>query len=440
MSNQNNIPETDEQVIDLRVYLKVLKKRRALIALVTLLALLTSGILSFFVLPPVYEAKTLLLVTQATDKQQMVSQQNDLNSIVNTISRIPVLTMNTYVGQVKSEALMQRVIEKLKLAERNYTTRSLAQQIKATAAKDSNLIEVTVSNTDPGLAADIANTLSREFLELISEKNQEQMERSVKFIQDQKGVTEKELEKAVEELKKFDSEPRGVTYLQQELAAKSQDLNKFQSELTRAEIELQQLAAAKARLEESLAATPKTISVQKYEQFQGKVVSSEEINPAYTSLAEKLNDRNAALAEKEAQVAGTRGVMTSLKEQIDQLQAELTDKKTKQDRLLADVKRLDDTRKLLADKTTQTQIARSIDLGSTSLVVVSPAMAPAEPVKPKKKLNMAVALVLGLMAAVALAFVLEFLDNTIKTPEDVAQHLELPVLGMIPLADIRARK
>lgn len=440
MNTQNNHAETDEQVIDLREYLKILKKRRVLIALLTLLAVFTSGILSFFVLPPVYEAKTLLLVTQTTDKQQTAGQQNDLNSIVNAMSRIPVMTMNTYVGQAKSEALMLRVIDKLRLSERGYTSRSLAEQIEATAAKDSSLIEVTVENTDARLAADIANTLSQEFLELISEKNQEQMERSVKFMQDQTGVTEKELDKAVEELKKFDSEPRGVTYLQQELAAKSQDLNKFQSELTRAEVELQQLTAAKARLEESLAATPITISIQKYDQTQGKVVASEEINPAYTTLVEELNVRTAAQAEKEAQISGSRSVLTALNQQIDKLQAELTGKKADQDRLQSEVTRLEDTRKLLADKTAQTQIARSIDLGSTSVVVISQAMASAEPVKPKKKLNIALAFVLGLMASVALAFLLEFLDNTVKTPEDIAQHLDLPVLGMIPLADQRANR
>ncbi len=440
MNNQNSQIDIDEQVIDLREVIKVLKKRRVLIVLITLLAVLTSGILSFFVLPPVFEAKTLLLVTQATDKQPVVTQNNDLDSVVNTMSRIPFMTMNTYIGQVKSEALMQRVINKLKLAERNYTTGGLAGQIKATAAKDSNLIEVTVSNNEPALAADIANTLSSEFLELISEKNQEQMERSVQFMQDQKAATEKELEKAVEELKKFDSEPRGVTYLEQELEAKSQDLNKYQSEFTRAEIEMQQLAAAKSLLEDSLAATPQTITVQKYDQNLGRTVHSEEINPANTALIEKLNDKKASLAEKEAQVSGTQGVLTALNGQIDQLQAELTDKKTKQDRLQAEVKRLEDTRNTLAEKTTQTQIARSIDLGSTSLMVVSPAMAPATPVKPNKKLNMAVAFILGLMASVMLAFLLEFLDNTIKTPEDVAQHLDLPVLGMIPIADTRSRK
>lgn len=433
MNNQNAAPDPEEQVIDLRVYLKILRKHRMLITLVTVLSVITSGILSFFVLPPVYESKTLLLITQAAEKQQAVTGQGDLNSLVNSMSRIPVMTMNTYVGEIKSQALMQRVKDKLQLHS------SPGSQIKATVAKDSNLIEVTVNNNDPQLAADIANTLSSEFLELISEKNQEQMERSVQFMQDQRGVTEKELEKATEELKSFDSQPRGVTFLQQELNAKSQDLNKYQSELTRAEVELQQLVAAKAHLEESLITTPQVINVQKYDQTQGRVVASEEINPAYTSLLEKLNDKSAALAEKEAQVAGTRGVQMTLNVEIDQLQAELTGKKTIQDRLVSEVERLDETRKLLADKSTQTQIARSIDLGNTSVVVISPAMASSSPVKPKKSMNMAVALILGLMASVALALLLEFLDNTIKNPEDVAQHLDLPVLGLIPRADSRSR-
>ena len=94
--------------------------------------------------------------------------------------------------------------------------------------------------------------------------------------------------------------------------------------------------------------------------------------------------------------------------------------------------RLKQTVETLAQKTTETQIARSIDLGDTSVLVVSEAAVPAHPVKPKKKLNLAVALVLGLLASTALAFVLEHLDYTIKTPEDVARQLELPVVGVIP--------
>jgi capsular polysaccharide biosynthesis protein len=395
LNNQNTAPDPEEQAIDLRVYLKILRKWRKLIVLVTVLSVITSGVISFFVLPPVYESKTLLMITQVTEKQQQATTgQGDLDSLVNSMSRIPVLTMNTYVGQLQSQALAQRVKDKLQL-------KGSLGKIKATATKDSNLVEVAVSNNNPQLAADIANTLSSEFLAMISERNQEQMERSVQFMMEQKGVTEKELEKANEELKNFDSQPRGVTFLQQELNAKSHDLNKYQSELTRAEVELQQLAAAKARLEEDLSVTPQVINVQKYDQSQGRVVASEEINPAHTSLIDKLNEKSAALAEKEAQVAGARRVLVTLNAEIDQLQAELTDKKATQDRLASEVKRLDETRKLLAEKATQTQIARSIDLGNTSVTVISPAMAQSKPVKPNKSMNMAIALMLGLLASVA---------------------------------------
>jgi capsular polysaccharide biosynthesis protein len=64
--------------------------------------------------------------------------------------------------------------------------------------------------------------------------------------------------------------------------------------------------------------------------------------------------------------------------------------------------------------------------------VIDKAEIPTEPVSPNVTLNIAIAAVLGLMIGVFLAFLLEFLDNTIKTPEDVEKYLNLPVLGSIP--------
>jgi capsular polysaccharide biosynthesis protein len=53
------------------------------------------------------------------------------------------------------------------------------------------------------------------------------------------------------------------------------------------------------------------------------------------------------------------------------------------------------------------------------------------PVKPNKKLNVAIAFILGLMVSVGLAFLLEYLDNRLRTEEDVKRYLGLPVLGAI---------
>lgn len=60
---------------------------------------------------------------------------------------------------------------------------------------------------------------------------------------------------------------------------------------------------------------------------------------------------------------------------------------------------------------------------------------PKAPVKPKKALNVAIAFFLGLMVSVGLSFLLEYMDSTLKTSEDIKKHLDLPVLGIIPVYD-----
>ena len=57
---------------------------------------------------------------------------------------------------------------------------------------------------------------------------------------------------------------------------------------------------------------------------------------------------------------------------------------------------------------------------------------PENPVSPNKKMNIAIAFLLGLMVSVVLVFLLEYLDNTYKTKEQLEKELEIPVLGVIP--------
>jgi len=71
--------------------------------------------------------------------------------------------------------------------------------------------------------------------------------------------------------------------------------------------------------------------------------------------------------------------------------------------------------------------------------IIDWAVYPDNPVKPKRARNIAVAFLLGLMAGMGLAFFLEYIDNTIKTPEDVEKYLGLPVIGTIPILEIEKR-
>ena len=57
------------------------------------------------------------------------------------------------------------------------------------------------------------------------------------------------------------------------------------------------------------------------------------------------------------------------------------------------------------------------------------------PVKPKKKLNLILGIIFGLMTGVGIAFLWEYLDRSLRTEEDVRRYLDLPVLSVIPVAE-----
>lgn len=61
---------------------------------------------------------------------------------------------------------------------------------------------------------------------------------------------------------------------------------------------------------------------------------------------------------------------------------------------------------------------------------------PEEPVAPNKKMNIAIAFILGIMVGFAIVFLLEYLDNTYKNKEQLEKDLDIPVLGVIPMSDL----
>ncbi|HYG57418.1 MAG TPA: Wzz/FepE/Etk N-terminal domain-containing protein [Symbiobacteriaceae bacterium] len=68
--------------------------------------------------------------------------------------------------------------------------------------------------------------------------------------------------------------------------------------------------------------------------------------------------------------------------------------------------------------------------------VVDAAQVPVSPIKPRPLMNTAIAVVLGAMAAAGLAFLLEYMDTSLRTADDVDRRLGLPVVGMIPVLTV----
>lgn len=64
--------------------------------------------------------------------------------------------------------------------------------------------------------------------------------------------------------------------------------------------------------------------------------------------------------------------------------------------------------------------------------IIESVRVPENPVSPNKKMNIAIAFLLGLMVSVGLSFLIEFMDNTFRTKEQMENILELPAIGVIP--------
>lgn len=143
--------ENTEYEIDLREIFNMLKKRWLMIFSVTAVAIIASGIVSFFILTPVYEASSTLLVSYKQN-QEAVMTYNDL-----TMSQKLV---NTYSEIIKSRSISEAVLKKLDL---DLTAEELSGKITVSKVNDTEIIRVNVQDEDSSVAALIANTVSDVF-------------------------------------------------------------------------------------------------------------------------------------------------------------------------------------------------------------------------------------------------------------------------------------
>jgi succinoglycan biosynthesis transport protein ExoP len=280
--------------------------RRQLIILRTWLWLLVASVLlaasaAFLVsgaMPKIYEAENTLIVGQSLTASNPNSDQ------LLAAQRLS----QTYATVVTTRPLAQRVIVRLGL---QMTADELLKEVKAGAPSNSAMISITVSDTDPAKAAEIANAFADELI----------------------------------------------------------------------------------------AASPA---------IQGKAA-----------------DLQKAV---QANLDSTQADITQTQSQIDQLSA-TTFRTAAQDQELQTLEA-----RLVSLRTTYAALLPNLATNSSNLLtVVEPAVAPAAPSSPRTLLNIILAAVLGLLAAVGIAFLVEYLDDSVTSSEDVEEVTGLPTLGVVPV-------
>lgn len=141
-----------EETIDLREYFQIIKKRFWVIALITAISVAVSLVMSFFVLKPVYEAKSTLIVnTEKNQDTQMITGDQ-----FNVTQKLAV----TYGEIIKSRTVLDNVIKNLKLDDEY---ESLVKNVSVSPIKDTQIISINVKDTNKEKAKDIANEIPKVF-------------------------------------------------------------------------------------------------------------------------------------------------------------------------------------------------------------------------------------------------------------------------------------
>jgi len=141
-----------EETIDLREYFGIIKKRFWIIALITIVAASVSAGISFFVLQPVYQANSTIIVnTDNNEQSQMIT--GDQFTVTQKLAV-------TYGEIIKSRTVLEPVINNLKLGS---TFEELSEQITVSPVKDTQIIGISVQDTNPKKARDIANEIPKVF-------------------------------------------------------------------------------------------------------------------------------------------------------------------------------------------------------------------------------------------------------------------------------------
>ncbi|MBW8003501.1 MAG: polysaccharide biosynthesis tyrosine autokinase [Planctomycetes bacterium] len=474
-----------EDQISLEDYWRIIWRRKWMIGLfvftITLAVLIGS-----FMMAPIYESSTTL---HMKEQKPSLFGGNLFGSGVSALSTLEEI--NTQIAIMNSRSVLEEVITKIGLIEKFENEKELVEaerfqaalaelrnSISAIHIRNTRLIKVSIRSKDPELAMEMANSISQAFIEKNVESKRGEANAVLSFVSEQLVQVSEKLEKAEEELLRY-KEAEGIGVLNEEARLKVDRLAQLESSYQEAKV-------AREILDTRIAALLSQIGPAASTDVPLASISS---NPAVRIMQDQLTEVQMELARLESgsysdnqRVAAVKARIDSLKREIQveiarsmrsgkstavdsALQMKLAEYQSKDVVLAAqedalrnlikvheeDINKLpareinlirlerarrinDELYAVLMRAKNEAQIEAASQIGNID--VIDPAVTPLKPVRPKKKKNVIIGLVSSLILGIMLAFLLEYLDNTVKSEDEVKRLLRIPILGLIPRFDI----
>ncbi len=479
------IEDQDEDQVHLLDYWRVLVKRRWTILAFTAVVLLITGIVTWRA-TPVYRAtiKVQIDPEQANVlpfKEALDPGGNYAQSQEYLQTHFKVLASRTLADRVIRALDLEKHPEFLRQAapsrsmilgwvrslftgesedtaeisfDRHYSryTKAFTDNLTVTPIRNSRLVDVHFDSIDPELAARVVNTLADQYINLNFETKYDATTKATDFLAGQLVELKAKVERSEEELVRFSRQHDIYTIGEKEnvILQKLSDLN---IELTSAQADrILKESAWRIVQATPLGNFPDILRSELIRELETNVAALK-VNHARLAASFKpgwpeLDQVAGQLAEAERQLAtarmrAIRNVETEYKTAVQReqlLTKALEDQKGEASALNQNsiqyniLKREVESSKQLYDGLLQRlkEAGVSAGLKSNNIHVVDAAERPRRPHRPNKTLNLSLALAIGLMLGVGLAFFLEYLDSSVKTPDDVDRYIKLPSLGVIP--------
>lgn len=315
------------------------------------------------------------------------------------------------------------------------------------------IIEIRYANPDPQFAAKLVNTLVNVYVEQNFKTKFESAMQTSDWLSKQLSDLQLKVETSQEKLVRYQKQHGilGIDEKQNIVTAKLDELNR---ELTSAEADRIQ---KEARYRLALSGNPELMVNavdsnsllgrlrQQEADLRTQIAQAEvQLGPSHPRIREFNNQlaqvQNALRNEIEKVGARIKTEYLTASQREKMLRAALESQKQQANTLNESaieyslLKRDVDTNRQLYEGLLQKLKEASVSAGlkSSNIRIVDVARVPLAPAKPDKRRNIMLALAMGLVGGVVLAFLLEAVDNTVRTPEQAQSIANLPALGIIP--------
>jgi capsular exopolysaccharide synthesis family protein len=336
--------------------------------------------------------------------------------------------------------------------DRNSVVGAFRGSVSIEPVRDSRLVNIAVTNSNPELAARIANTLAKTFMAVNLERRLESSTYARRFLEDQIKVTKTKLEESERLINDYSKRNQILAFGDRSDVA-SQNFSSLSASLARVEderIKIESFYNEVMRNPESAPQVLDSKAVQALKEQRAKLETEYTQNlslykpefPKMVLLRTQIDDLNARIKAEvnvvvvsiKAQYEAARQQEAQLRERVGQSRAAV---ETVQDRSvdLNLLKRELETNRLVYDSLLQRlkEVAVTGGLTTNNISIVDEAKPPLFPFSPDPGRYALIGMGLGLLLGLGLAFLRENLDDSVKHPDEIEPSYGLPVLGLIPL-------